>query len=146
MGGATARSGLRSDQGHAMDSAISDLVPRRATLDGYIREVAVTNGIDLRAAEPLVSILVTTKNSLYRIIPLRRGDVAVLVQGGRFFPSPAEARLVGATFGGNVLKMHCIRVGMCMEIDPGTDDGHIVTTRVLDVEIERHRTMHAQPH
>jgi len=51
--------------------------------------------------------------------------VAVLVQGGRFFPTAAEARLVGSTFGGSVLKMHCIRVGMCMEIDPGTDDGPV---------------------
>jgi hypothetical protein len=129
-----------------MDSAISDLVPRRATLDGFAREVEADGGINLRAAEPLVAILVTTRNSLYRIIPLRRGDTAVLVQGGRFFPEPAEARLVGATFGGSVLKMHCIRKGMCMEIDPGTDDGFITTTRVLNVEIERDPTVRARPH
>jgi len=129
-----------------MDSAVSDLVPRRATLDGFAREVVVAEGINVRAAEPLVRILVTTKNSLYRIIPLRRGDVTVLVQGGRFFPSPAEARFVGSTFGGSILEMHWIRVGMCMEIDPGTDESPITTTRVIDVEIERDRTDHARPH
>ena len=129
-----------------MDSSVSVLVPRRATLDGFTREVDAADGINLRAAEPLVPIRVTTRNSVYRIIPLRRGDVAVLVQGGRFFPTAAEARLVGSTFGGSVLKMHCIRVGMCMEIDPGTDDGPVTTTRVLDVEIERDPTACSRPH
>ena len=129
-----------------MDSSVSVLVPRRATLDGFTREVDAADGINLRVAEPLVPIRVTTRNSVYRIIPLRRGDVAVLVQGGRFFPTAAEARLVGSTFGGSVLKMHCIRVGMCMEIDPGTDDGPVTTTRVLDVEIERDPTARSRPH
>jgi hypothetical protein len=127
-------------------TAVSDPVHRRRTLDGFAKEVAVTNGLNLRTAEPLVPILVTTRNSLYRIIPLRRDDVAVLVHGGRFFPSPAEARLVGSTFGGSVLKMHCIRVGMCMEIALGTDQGFITTTRVLNVEIERNAPMYSRPH
>ena len=125
-----------------MDSAVSAFVPRRATLDGFSEEVAVTDGINLRAAEPLVMILVTTKNSRYRIMPLRRGEAAVLVQGGRFFPAPAEARLVGSTFGGSFLNLHWIRVGMCMEIDPGTGAGPIITTRVLDVEIVSDRAVH----
>lgn len=58
-------------------------------------------------------------------------------QGGRFFPAPAEVRLIGSTFGGSAIKMHRIRVGMCMEIDTGTDEGRVITTRVIDVEIER---------
>lgn len=127
-----------------MDSA--DRVPRRTTLDGFVEEVADTEGLNLRAAEPLVPILVTTKNSCYRMIPLRPGDTAVLVQGGRFFPEPAEARLVGSTFGGSFLHMHWIRVGMCMEIDPGSGDGSITTTRVIDVAIERDSTTDARPH
>src|SRR6266851_8061432 len=69
---------------------VSDLVPRRCTLDGFAEEVAVTEGINLREAEPLVPILVTTQHSLYRIIPLRWGDSAMLVQGGQFFPVVAE--------------------------------------------------------
>ena len=119
---------------------------RRTTLDGFVQEVAVTEGLNVCAAEPLVPILVTTRNSLYRIIPLRRGDTDVLVQGGRFLPEPTEVRLVGSTFGGSVLKMHWIGVGMCMEIDPGTGGGSIITTRVIDVEIERDRTTDPRPH
>lgn len=128
------------------DPSLSDLVPRRATLDGFTEEVELAEGLNVRAAEPLVPILVTTRNSLYRIIPLRRGDADVLVQGGRFFPDPAEARLVGSTFGGSVLQTHWIRVGMCMEIDRGSDDGLIITTRVLNVEIERDLTTNRHLH
>jgi hypothetical protein len=124
----------------------SDLVPRRTTLDGFAKEVAVTEGLNVREAEPLVPILVTTQNSLYRMIPLRWGHPDVLVQGGQFFPEPTEARLVGATFGGSFLKMHWIRVGMHMEIDPGTGGGPIITTRVADVRIERNRTTNPRPH
>ena len=100
----------------------------------------------MRAAEPLVPILVTTRNSLYRIIPLRRGDVEVMVQGGRFFPAPAAARLVGSTFGGSVLEMHWIRAGMCMEIARESDEGRIITTRVIDVQVERDETAYSRPH
>lgn len=131
-----------ADDGHAA----SQLVPRRTTLDGFATEVAATEGLNVREAEPLVPILVTTQNSLYRIIPLRWGRTDVLVQGGPFFPEPAEARLVGATFGGSFLKMHWIRVDMHMEIDPGTGSGPIITTRVADIRIERDETTNPRPH
>ena len=124
----------------------SDLVPRRSTLDGFAKEAAVTEGINVREAEPLVPILVATQNSLYRIIPLRWGNADVLVQGGQFFPEPTEARLAGSTFGGSFLKMHWISVGMHMEIDTGTGGGPVITTRVADVRIERDRTTTPRPH
>lgn len=114
----------------------SELVPRRCTLDGFAEEVAFTEGVNVREAEPLVPILVRTRNSLYRIIPLRWGNADVLVQGGPFFPEPTAARLSGSTFGGSFLKLHWIRVGMHMEIETETGAGPIITTAVADVRIE----------
>ena len=125
---------------------VSDLVPRRCTLDGFAEEVAFTEGINVREAEPLVPILVTTQNSRYRIIPLRWGDSDVLVQGGLFFPEPTEARLAGSTFGGSFLKMHWINIGMHMEIVTGNGEGPIITTRVVDIRIERDRTTNTRQH
>ena len=125
---------------------VSDLVPRRCTLDGFVQEAAFAEGINVREAEPLVPILVTTQNSRYRIIPLRWGDSDVLVQGGQFFPEPTEARLAGSTFGGSFLKMHWINVGMHMEIDTGNGGGPIITTRVADVRIERDGTPNTRRH
>jgi hypothetical protein len=124
---------------------VGDSVPRRCTLDGFAEEVAVTEGINVREAEPLVPILVTTQNSLYRIIPLRWGDADVLVQGGQFFPEPTGARLAGSTFGGSLLKVHWIKIGMHLEIAT-VGEGSIVTTRVTDVRIEREGTANTRRH
>ena len=125
---------------------VSDLVPRRCTLDGFAEEVAFTEGINVREAEPLVPILVTTQHSRYRIIPLRWGHSDVLVQGGQFFPEATEARLAGSTFGGSLLKMHWINIGMHMEIHTGNGGGSIITSRVADVRIERERTTNTRRH
>jgi hypothetical protein len=127
-----------------VDHIGSDLVPRRCTLDGFAEEVAV-EGIDVREAEPLVPILVNTRNSRYRIIPLRWGASDVLVQGGQLFPEPTAVRLAGSTFGGSFLKMHWITVGMRMEINPG-HGGPITTTRVAAVKIERDRATNTRRH
>jgi hypothetical protein len=124
----------------------SDVVPRRSTLDGFAKDVALSEGINVREAEPLVPILVTTQNSRYRIIPLRWGHADVLVQGGPFFPVPTEARLAGSTFGGSCLKLHWIHVGMHMEIETGTGGGPVITTRVADVRVERERTTNTRRH
>lgn len=140
------RSSVERAQNTSVDGTTSDLVPRRCTLGGFSEEAAATDGINVREAEPLVPILVTTRNSLYRIIPLRWGNSDVLVQGGTLFPEPTEARLAGSTFGGSLLKMHWITVGMHLEIDPGHGDGPIVTTRVASVRVERDKTTIAQPH
>ena len=124
----------------------SEVVPRRCTLDGFAEEVALTEGINVREAEPLVPIVVTTQNSVYRIIPLRWGDAGVLVQGGQFFPEPTEAYLAGSTFGGSFLKMYWIGIGMHMEINTGNGVGPIITTRVASVRIERDQTTKARRH
>ena len=124
----------------------SEVVPRRCTLDGFAEEVALTEGINVREAEPLVPIVVTTQNSVYRIIPLRWGDAGVLVQGGQFFPEPTEAYLAGSTFGGSFLKMYWIGIGMHMEINTGDGGGPIITTRVASVRIEPDQTTKARRH
>ncbi|MGB7220354.1 MAG: hypothetical protein WBD07_16270 [Vicinamibacterales bacterium] len=113
----------------------STLVPRRCTLDGFMAEVEGNDGLDVRQAEPLLTILVRTYNSLYRIIPLQRGDCRVLVQGGQFFPQPTEAHFAGSTFGGSFLKMAWIGTGLHMEINAGGQ--RIITSPVKGIGIER---------
>jgi hypothetical protein len=125
---------------------VREAVPRRCTLDGFAEEVALTTCINVRQAEPLVPIVVTTLNSVYRIIPLRWGDSAVLVQGGQFFPEPTEAWFAGSTFGGSFLKVSSIGIGMHMEINPGNGGGPIITTRVAHIRIERDQTTRARRH
>jgi hypothetical protein len=130
----------------AADHIVSHLVPRRTTLDGFVMEAANTEGIDVREAEPLVALLVVTRNSLYRVVPLRSGSSEVLVQGGQFFSEPTKARLVGSTFGGSFIKMHWINIGMHLEFDTGHEGSPIITTPVAEITIERNRKMSTRPH
>ena len=108
----------------------------RSTLDGFAREMAASEGVNIREMEPLTTLLVQTKNSLYRIIPLEAGRSRILVQGGEFFPDLVEARLAGSTAGGTFLKMHWIGGGLQMEIYAGGE--RVLTSPVRSVWIEPH--------
>ena len=89
--------------------------------------------------EPLTELCVETSNSLYHIVVSKR--TAVFVQGGRFFPETSRAHLAGATFGGSLLKVGWIGVGMQMEICG--DDGPIVTSPVRRITVESPRGQRA---
>ena len=103
--------------------------------DGFAEEISQNDGLDLHTTEPLVTLLIRTENSLYRIIPLQAGDTRVLVQGGQFFPEPTEASFAGSSFGGSFLKMHWIGVGLRMEIYAAGQ--RIVTSQVRRIEVLR---------
>lgn len=92
----------------------SVLVPRAATMDGFVAASSAAEGVSLRDLEPLTTLHVRTCNSHYRIVVARQ--TAVFVEGGRFFPEATDARLEGSSFGGSFLKMGWIGVGLCMEI------------------------------
>jgi len=110
------------------------------TLDGFAREAAASEGINIQEVEPLTTLLVQTRNSLYRIIPLEAGRSRIMVQGGEFFPDLVEAHLVGSTFGGSFLKMHWIGDGLHMEIHSGGE--RIVTSAVRSFRIEQDGSVH----
>lgn len=114
------------------------LVPRAATLDGFVAASSATEGIMLRDLDPLTTLLVRTCNSLYRIVISQ--DTAVFVQGGQFFPEMTDARLDGSSFGGSFLKMGWIGVGLRMEIWAGGQ--RIVTSPVCAIDRESDTRSH----
>ena len=109
-------------------------VPRVATLDGFAEETATGRGLDLRDVEPLTTMTIQTRNSHYRVIVTR--GTSVVVQGGQFFPDAVAARIDGSGFGGSLLKVGWIGVGMRMEIVAG--DQRVITSPVHDISIEPH--------
>ena len=109
------------------------LVPRQATLDGFVDVVGDTRGIHLRELEPLTTVVVQTHNSRYRLV--MTGGTSAIVQGGKFFADPTPARIDGSGFGGSVLKTAWIGVGLRMEIF--ANDQRIITSPVLDVRLEQ---------
>ena len=122
------------DEGTGMFSSplAGAMVPRVAVLDGFVDAASACQGISVLDLEPLTVLRVDTRNSVYRIVISQR--TAVFVQGGQFFPEPSAAHLAGATFGGSLLKIGWIGVGMRMEICG--DDGPIVTSPVRRITVE----------
>ena len=59
---------------------------------------------------------------------------SVRVEGGRYFPQLTEGRLNGSGFGGSVLKVAWIGVGLRMEIY--SHGRRIITSPVRAIEIE----------
>ena len=114
------------------DDSTNVLVPRAATLDGFAAMVAASDGVHLHELDPLTTLLVTTCNSLYRIIVSRRS--AILVQGGHFFPEMTEGHLQGSSLGGSFLKVAWIGIGLRMEICAGGQ--RIVTSPVRAIARE----------
>ena len=90
------------------------LVPRAATMDGFVAASSGADGISLRDLDPLTTLHVRTCKSHYRIVISQQ--TAVFVQGGRFFPEATGARLEGSSLGGSLLKMGWIGIGLCMEL------------------------------
>jgi len=109
------------------------LIRREATLDGFVNDLAYAPVIALREVEPLTTIVVRTHNSCYRILITH--DTTAIVRGGAFFPEPTPARIDGCGFGGTLLKVGWIGVGLRMEIF--SNGRRIVTSPVRDVTLER---------
>jgi hypothetical protein len=62
------------------------------------------------------TIHVRTRNSDYEIFLLDPKSGRALVRGGEYFAEPAEATVSGSTFGGCMLKVGWLGVGLRMEI------------------------------
>jgi hypothetical protein len=124
-------------------STAATQIPQRCTLDEFVREVSNTGGLSVHALQPLTTVLVDTRNSVYRIILLPGGHSRILIQGGQFFPDFVEAHLAGSSFGGSFLKTGWIGVGLHLEIhSAGTC---IVTSRIHSVNVQQDASL-PEPH
>lgn len=127
-------SGAREDAG----TTVLNAPPAAATLDGFTRSIRQTQGIDLGELPAISHLLVRTENTLYRIVVVSPHAAEILVEGGRFFPSRTRARLDGSSFGGALLKLAWVGVGLRMEIC--SNGQRIVTSPVRAFEIQAEPT------
>jgi hypothetical protein len=100
-----------------------------ATLDRFGDLVENSECVRLRHLPPYTTLLVRTVNSLYRVVITQGPDV--YVQGGTFFPEETAAYIVGASIGGNCVRVDCICIGLLVEILAG--GRRIVTSPVLGI-------------
>lgn len=106
---------------------------RAATLDRIGDVVDDTAGVRLCDLPPFTTLLVRTKNSLYRVVITHSPEV--YIQGGAFFPHPTPACIDGASIGGSCLRVGWIGVGLLVEIRSG--GRHIITSPVHAITAEQ---------
>ena len=109
------------------------LVPRRCTLDGFAEEASLRGGMDLAELPALTRLLVHTQNSAYELILLNPFESKILIRGGRFFAEPVESYLCGSSYGGNLLKVSWVGVGMRLEVI--REGRRIVTSTVQSIHL-----------
>lgn len=109
------------------------LVPRRCTLNGFAEETAQRKGLHLARLEALTRLEVRTRNTLYRMTVVEPNEWKVLVRGGRFFPRDTPAYLCGSGYGGALLRVAWIGVGLCCEFSAG--GARVVTSPVSDFRV-----------
>ncbi|MBX3279449.1 MAG: hypothetical protein KF868_15710 [Acidobacteria bacterium] len=108
-------------------------IPRYCSLDGFA-ELSANEGFAIRTLAPFDTIRLRTLNSDYYIFLVEPETGKALVQGGRFFAEPIEAVVSGSTFGGCMLKMGWIGVGLRVEIC--YNGQRIVTSPVQSLQVE----------
>ncbi len=74
------------------------------------------NGIDVHSLKPGTTVLVVTKNNLYKMIKGSEDKYDVSIQGGKLFPEVKKIKFSGSTFGGTMLKIGWIGKEMFMEL------------------------------
>ncbi len=109
-------------------------IPRYCSLDGFTELSRSLDGVALRTLAPFDMVCARTLNNDYFIFLLEPETGKALVQGGRYFAEPVEATVSGSTFGGCMLKMGFLGVGLRIEICAGGQ--RIVTSPVRALRIE----------
>jgi hypothetical protein len=110
-------------------------IPRYCALDGVTEISPLLEGVTLMALEACDTIRVRTRNSDYEIFLLDPKSGRALVRGGEYFPEPVEATVSGSTFGGCMLKLGWLGVGLQMEIY--VNGKRTVTSPVQSLRVER---------
>jgi hypothetical protein len=109
-------------------------IPRYCDLDGVIEISSLLEGVTLAALKACDTIHVRTRNSDYEIFMLDPKSGYALVRGGEYFAEPVEATVSGSSFGGCMLKLGWLGVGLRIEIY--VNGQRTVTSSVQSLRVE----------
>ena len=113
-------------------SPVTEL-PSACTLSGFTAQSLGQEGVDVQSLDPLTRLRVRTQNSTYEVWVVDPQQWSVFIRGGSFFPTPTPATLCGSGYGGSLLKVAWVGVGMSCELTHS--EGRIVTSPIRDVEV-----------
>jgi len=102
-----------------------------AHLDTWV-ERPWTDGVQVDALRDLDVLFVKTMNTVYHITVVTARTGEAIVRGGKYFPEPTRAVILGSSLGGAFLKLRGIYCGFALEVYAiGT---RIVTSSVQSVQ------------
>ena len=104
------------------------------SLDHCVNNSSEDQGIHISRLAPFQGVQIQTQNNPYSLFVLEPSEGKVLVRGGQYFPDFKEAYLCGSTWGGSILRLGWIGLGMCLEIY--VDGMRIVTTPLKALSVE----------
>jgi hypothetical protein len=110
------------------------IIPRYCALDGVAEISPALEGITLMTLEPCDLIQARTHNSDYEIFLLDPKSGRALVRGGEYFAEPVEATVSGSSFGGCMLKLGWLGVGLRIEFY--VNGQRTVTSPVQSLRVE----------
>lgn len=100
---------------------------------GRLDEQEELSGIDVTKINPGERVVVETVNSTYTITIY---EDKMTVEGGKYFPEPTEAALVGSTFGGTAMKLGWIGYNMNMEFHIAAERKKVTTSLVKAAKVQ----------
>lgn len=98
-----------------------------------IAQSEADGGVSLKSLEVGKTLMIQPKNTLYLIE--KRGEDEFYISGNqRFCPEPTKASIHGSTWGGSMLKIEFVGIGMRLEFSV---EGHraITTSVISSVEL-----------
>lgn len=88
-----------------------------------------TDGIQVDALRDLDVVFVTTMNTVYHITVVTAETGEAIVRGGKYFPEPTRAVILGSSLGGAFLKLRGIYCGFALEV-------YAVGTRIVTSSVQ----------
>jgi hypothetical protein len=109
-------------------------IPRCCSLEGLTEINHTLQGVEVATLGRLDTILIRTVNSDYRILLLDPETGHAILEGGGQIPEPVEAKIIGSSFGGSIIRTGWIGVGLRMEA--WTNDKYLRTSPVKSFGVE----------
>jgi hypothetical protein len=110
-------------------------IPLKCSLEAMTEVLPLLEGVTLESCAPFDVISARTANTNYHFLVLDPNSGRVLLDGGKRFPEPIEATILGSSFGGSMIRMGWVGVGLRIELC--ANDKYIITSPVQQLAIER---------
>ena len=99
-----------------------------AHLDSWV-ERPWTDGVQVDALRDLDVLFVKTMNTIYHITVVTARTGEAIVRGGKYFPEPTRAVILGSSLGGAFLKLRGIYCGFALEV-------YAIRTRIVTTSVQ----------